>query len=192
MKKWAKRLLYTLAGILVFWTVLTVWAEYSGSGEEHLYSPNTSQGQALVIYNPDPIYDLDAQICQSFAKGLAESGYTTLVSTTDWFTGQVDSFDLVVVCANTYNWAPDWATIRFIDRTLSLDQKPVVAITLGSGSTQRSQHLLEEALNARGSQLIDSKSFWLMRPNDEARMDESNVFVANDLAHEWARSIRTQ
>jgi hypothetical protein len=58
----------------------------------------------------------------------------------------------------------------------------VVAITLGCGSTQRSQRLLDELIRQKGANLIFSEVIWLMKPNDEARTKESNVGVALDKA----------
>ena len=49
--------------------------------------------------------------------------------------------------------------------------------------------LLEEVLNLRRAQLVDSRTFWLLRPNDESRMEESNVEVARDLVREWAGDL---
>ena len=54
----------------------------------------------------------------------------------------------------------------------------MVAITLGSGSTTRSKRLLEAALREKGTRLLASETYWLLRPNDESRMEEPNVQVA--------------
>jgi len=44
-------------------------------------------------------------------------------------------------------------------------------------------------LSEKKSRLIGSRSFWLMRPNDESRMKESNVQVCLSLVREWAQQI---
>ena len=45
-------------------------------------------------------------------------------------------------------------------------------------------------VNTKGkSRLVDSKHFWLRRPNDETRMKEKNVTVVLSKVHNWAKEI---
>ncbi|MFZ9004266.1 MAG: hypothetical protein ACO20F_06720 [Robiginitalea sp.] len=64
-----------------------------------------------------------------------------------------------------------------------------MAITLGSGSTERSSRLLEELLKARRAELRASRTLWLLRPNEESRLEDSNVRVARDRVRAWARTL---
>ena len=66
-----------------------------------------------------------------------------------------------------------------------LKGKSVVAITLGSGSTAAAQKALEKLILDRGGQLLDSRSLWLLKPNDELRPEESNVKVSVSMAYAW-------
>jgi hypothetical protein len=70
-----------------------------------------------------------------------------------------------------------------------LEGEAVAAITLGSGATTRSQRLLEEVLHERRVDLIASRNYWLLRPNDDSRLQEPNVKVAGDLVREWATKL---
>lgn len=99
------------------------------------------------------------------------------------------SFQLYVFCANTYNWSPDWAVTRFIKKHAAITDKNVVAITLGTGTTGRSQKVFENIIKSRKGKLIDSKTFWFWRPNDQTRLKESNVVVAVDMARKWGNQI---
>ncbi len=45
------------------------------------------------------------------------------------------------------------------------------------------QVILEQKILKQQAKLINSVSYWLLRPNDESRLDESNVEVAKDMAH---------
>ena len=65
-----------------------------------------------------------------------------------------------------------------------MKEKKVIAISLGSGSTEASQRRFENLIKEKKANLIGSKSFWLMKPNDETRMDESNVNVATEMAYQ--------
>jgi flavorubredoxin len=186
LKKWG----YIFIGVILFWMVLTIWA--NNSGNQHLLTVGDEGAKysALIVYNPDPIYNLDEQVCTAFARGLKETGFYSQVASLDY--EDIDTqkeYDLIVFCANTYNWAPDWKTTEFIANYPDLVNQDVVAITLGSGSTARAKRLLDEAITKRNANLIESKEFWLLKPNDEERMEESNVDVATDMAQDLGLHI---
>ncbi len=101
------------------------------------------------------------------------------------------SFDLYVFCANTYNWRPDWAVSNFINQQVVLKDKPV-AITVGSRSTAAAQKALEKLILDRGGKLLDSRSLWLLKPNDESRPEESNIQVSVSIAYDWGEQIGKQ
>ena len=70
--------------------------------------------KALIIYNPDPLYNLDEQVCKSFAEGLGKHGFSSKVATVRLAPQESETYDLYVFCANTYNWAPDWLVTKYI------------------------------------------------------------------------------
>lgn len=165
--------------ILVSWGLLTYFAEQKRGQKTFTFGPISNNQKALIVYNPDLFYDLDQQICSSIAKGLVEEGWSAkVVSISAAELLKEESFDLYVFCVNTYNWAPDWPTSQYIKHHNNLEYKNVLAITLGSGSTNRSQRLLEAKLAQKKAHLLDSKVFWLMRPNEENPTDLSNVEIA--------------
>lgn len=184
-----KLTIYLIIGTLVFWTMLTLWAQYSGYQESETIGDVASKKKALIVYNPDPIYDLDKQICRSFAIGLSSCGYKSTIITAQYKLEDKDNYDLYVFCANTYNWAPDWLVVNFIENYDNLINKNVVAITIGSGSTIQAQKKLENIIKSKSANLVDSKSYWLMRPNDDERTEENNIDVANDLALKFGVTI---
>ncbi len=172
-----------LSFLAVLWIILTLLAQRKGGEAMHLVGLPSNPQKALVVYNPDLFYNLDEQVCNAFAKGLSEFGWQATVATVSAAEDFKDvPYDLFVFCANTYNWAPDIPTKNYIDNHSGLSGNNVVAITLGSGSTERAQRILETLLEKRGAKLIESKAYWLMRPNDESRTDESNVAVAVEVA----------
>ncbi|MCJ7466358.1 MAG: hypothetical protein MUO53_06650 [Maribacter sp.] len=178
-----------LGGIMVIWGILTLVAQREGAPKFWMLGDITSAQKALIVYNPDLFYNLDEQVCTSFAKGLGKEGWHSRVATVAAASAlKIEDFDLLVFCANTYNWSPDWPTSRFI-KGLDLEKKPVVAITLGSGSTNTSQEHLENLITDTGGHLIGSKSYWLMRPNDETRTNASNVKIAIEKAEIFGEQI---
>lgn len=175
------------------WTFLTVWAERTGPKRSWQLGSPTAKKRALVVYDPDPFYNLDEQVSRSFGQALADQGIRVTIASVA--TAEIDTnqpIDLYVFCANTYNWRPDWAVRDFIHKQVNLDGKPAVAITLGGGSTEVSQKALETLLLDKKARLLDSRSLWLLRPNDESRMQESNVSVSVSMAYSWGEEIAKQ
>lgn len=191
MKKIVYKSLLVIGTILFVWLALTVWVQVKGpkfTTSFGIYGDPT----ALLIYDPDPIYDLDKQVCVTLGEVLSANGFYTVISTVaaiDQPERQVA--DLYVFCANTYNWNPDLEVTTMIKK-LPIKDKKTIAITLGSGSTERSQQRLEEIIQNEGAILIDSRSFWLLRPNDESRLEEPNVAVALDQVKAWGHTIARQ
>lgn len=189
--KFRKKTTVTISAILAFWLLLSLIAEKKNT-EKNLViiGQNLNNQKAVIVYDPDPFYNLDAQISKSFAQGLAKNGWTSkVVNVTTAENLSDEQFDLYVFCANTYNWAPDWALSNLIKNHQGLKGKNVVAITLGSGATKRSKRVLEALINQKEATLVDSKVFWLLRPNDESRLKESNVQVAVEMAAIFGNQI---
>ncbi len=192
MKKPSKtiKFLIILGAIGLIWTALTFIAEKEGKGTiDTIGNPSAIQS-ALIVYDPDPFYNFDQQICTSFAKGLASQGWlskiTTVAATADL---ETENFDLYVFCTNTYNWNPDRILSDYIKEHKFLKGKKVIAITLGSGSTQRSQRILERIIHKKEANIIGSESYWLIRPNDASNSNESNINSALDHAYTFGKEI---
>ncbi len=185
MKKWMRLFVHGIASIAIIWVGLTFWAELAGKQQIQHFPADNATRSALLLYNPDPIYNLDEQIGLALADELKNHGISSTLATNRKVNKlENQAFDVYIFCANTYNFAPDQG-IKNAIRRLNLQPKdPVVAITLGSGSTHRSQKRFERFLRGLGLEVVQSQTFWLLRPNDERRMDESNLQVAVDLAKE--------
>lgn len=182
--------LKVIAMIALIWLGLTLWVEMDGPARAWEVGEGGWTKSALIVFDPDPIYDLDRQLCQAFAEGLAEQGIQSTIATVAAAEEMEQAPpDLFVLCANTYNWRPDRSIVHYVESTTSLKGASVVAITLGSGSTEASQHAFEECIRAEGAVIIASRSSWLMRPNDDSRMAEGNVTVAVDMARRWAAEL---
>jgi hypothetical protein len=190
MKKIIRRLIIAAGVILILWVILTLWVEVEGPAVIQNSGNGASGRAALIVYDPDPIYNLDKQVCETFAAVLADSGWkVTLATVAAAKREDCSGFTLYVLCANTYNWRPDWAITRFVKKYASLKDKTVVAITLGSGSTAASQKAFEQNILLHGAKIAESRSLWLLRPNDESRPNEKNVKVAVDITREWAKHL---
>lgn len=189
MKKLTKVLIGTLLTGATGWMLLIGWAERTGPKRSWELGNTASGKHALIVYDPDPFYNLDEQISRSYGQALADQGMHVRVATVkaaqEW---KDQPIDLYVFCANTYNWRPDWAVTHFIEKQV-LEDKSVVAITLGSGSTEASKKALETLILKRKGNLLDSRSLWLLKPNDESRLQESNTNVSVSMAYAWGEQM---
>ncbi|MEJ2005024.1 MAG: hypothetical protein P8X57_08705 [Cyclobacteriaceae bacterium] len=188
MKRSFRIIVRILLAIMVVWTLLTLWAEGSNKNIYESFGKENALYKAVILFKPDPFYNLDEQLSNTIAEELVENGFEVKLFSISAYQKQPVT-DLFIICANTYNWAPDWKTISFIKEHAELENSDVAALTLGAGATARSSRLLEKALNDRHARLIDSKEFWLLKPNDEQRMDEPNVEVARELADKWTYEV---
>jgi hypothetical protein len=179
--------------VAIVWTLLTVWVMAPGKENVTIIGDRSDSVRVLVTYDPDPIYDLDEQVCRALAKGLAENHIGVVIATTE-SARKIDirPFRSVVICANTYNWSPDRAVIQFVKDCGDLDSKDVIAITVGSGSTAKAREKFERELRLAGANIISSNEWWLMRPNDESRIKENNVEVAVDQAYHLGLTLSGQ
>jgi hypothetical protein len=176
--------------IMMLWVILTLWVEAEGPAVIKKSGNEASVQTALIVYDPDPVYNLDEQVCEAFATVLADSGWkVTLATVAAAKKEDCSRFQLYVLCANTYNWRPDWAITRFVKKYASLKDKTVVALTLGSGSTAASQKAFEQVILQQGARIAESRSLWLLKPNDETKAKEKNVKVALDIIKEWAKRL---
>ena len=189
LNKFLKAVGITLSAVVLIWVCLTWWVERVGPEKRWEIGSVAGSTDVLIVYDPDPIYNLDEQVCWSFGKALADHGAHVNVMTVAAAQNlKQTTFGLYVFCANTYNWRPDRAVSNFI-REQTLKNKPVIAITVGSGSTESSQKILESLIKEKEADLWASRSLWLMRPNDESRMEESNVQVAVSSAYTWGEEV---
>jgi hypothetical protein len=189
-KKIIRRIMAAAVIILAVWVILTLWVQAEGPAVINQSGNDASVQSALVVYDPDPFYNLDEQVCRAFAAVLADSGWkVTLATVAAAKKEDCSGFKLYVLCANTYNWRPDWAITRFVKKYVSLKDKVVVAVTLGAGSTAASQKAFEGVIAAQGARIAASRSLWLLKPNDETRAKEKNVKAALDMVREWAKNL---
>jgi hypothetical protein len=192
-RKFLKYLKSTFILVAICWLLLTLYVERKGPAKKWIFGSENGE-KVLIVYDPDPFYNLDEKICKSFANALAEEHMHVTVATvaaTDNM--ETKSFDVYIYCANTYNWRPDWSITNFVrNNTTSQNGKPVVAVTLGAGSTESSKLNFEAVLADTGATIVGSYSLWLWRPNDELKTKDSNVQVAIDKAYQWGKQIATK
>lgn len=177
-----------IIGLLLFlWLLASLWANAEGASRLNKFGNLEPDKTALIVYDPDPFYKFDEQICNSFANGLAEKNWNIIVASVKATKNiEASTYDLYVFCANTYNSKPDSSIVKYIKSFDDLADMNIVLITLGAGTTDNSKAILEKLINEKKGKYLDSKAYWWARPNDEARKNEKNVVVAKELAKLWA------
>jgi len=151
---------------------------------EELGGPGPAR--ALVLYHPSRDATFSDDLSLAVARGFQEAGLGVVRATVTRDTpAHPEGYAVIAVVANTYWWTPDLPTLRYLRRA-RFDGTPVVGLIGGAGATGRSERMLGEALRATGGTVVGTRSFWLLRPNDETRMDEPNRGVALELARRFA------
>lgn len=189
MKRIFRIFLNIVMVIAIIWVVLTLWVQWYNPEIQLKEAPEDAAKTALLIYKPDPIYNLDEQVLEAFAKGLEKHNIGADIKSLALAEKTAKEYDLYLICANTYNWAPDWKTSKFLKNATFLADKDVAAITLGAGSTKRAKRLLEEGIRNTGANLIDSETYWLMRPNDDCQLERKNTYVARECATFYGEQV---
>ena len=191
----SKKLRYLLTAIVVLsvgWLALTFYVEMNGPSKEWSFG-NTEGKKVLIVFDPDPFYNLDQQLCLTFGKALADKEmFVKIVTVAAADNVNQNEYDALVFCANTYNWTPDWSITSHIKDHPPRESQSVVAITIGAGSTESSQARFEKVITSAGGKIQQSYSSWLWRPNDESRGAESNVDVAVAMAYAWGSRLADQ
>src|SRR3954468_11385952 len=121
MKKLKKLMLLTLTIVAIAWTALTLFVETAGTTRNETFGKADAVRKALIVYDPDPFYNLDQRVCSGFEKGLEGNGWFIQVMSVA-AAKKIDPsrFDLYVFCANTYNWSPDWAVSSYIKHDVAI------------------------------------------------------------------------
>lgn len=185
-----KKIIIWVLAVLFIWGVLTVWVEKEGPYDKWNMGNIYASKKVLILYDPDPFYNLDQQISESIGRVCADNDFNVTIATVAAMKDiKTTDYQLYVFCANTYNWAPDWAISKAIEKQLTITGKDVIAVTVGAGSTEYSQKSFEKLIKDKKANLLDSKSFWFWKANDESKTSESNVKVAVEMSTDWVTKI---
>jgi hypothetical protein len=146
------------------------------------------RARALVLYHPSRDAHFADDLALAVAHGLQSAGFAVDLATLTSSTPAPQGYALVVVVSNTYYWTPDLPTLHFLARA-KLNGIALLGVIGGAGSTGHSERVLEQALRRTGGNVIDTRSFWLWKPNDESRLEEPNRDVAMQMATQLGANV---
>lgn len=177
-----------LVGIVAF--VIWYWrrASLELPSEVETFNPAGERGTALVVYHPGRRGFLQSVI-RAFAQGLTRSGWRVEITTASaQAPTDLSRYDLLVLGGPTYFWTPARPIRAYVGRLGDLGGKPTAVIVTGFGSTGRSTSMMGNLVREANGKLVDSLSFFKLRPNDEDD-PRPNREVAVELARRAGEEI---
>jgi tRNA-binding EMAP/Myf-like protein len=180
-----RRIIVVIALILLVGGIgITFYVERESEPKRESISRN-GEARAPVLYHPSRDAGFSDEISLATAQGLKDAGFAVDRETTTSSTpAKPQGYTVIAVVANTFWFQPDRPTLRYLARA-RLDGVKAIGLICGAGSTDRSERLLSEALKKTGANLVETRSYWISRPNDETRIEAQN----RDVAIEKARAF---
>jgi hypothetical protein len=169
---------------LMVLAAVSVWVEMEAADRHEALGGQGPQ-KALVLYHPSRDAHFSDDLSAAFADGLKASGLAVERATLNSNTPAApQGYALIAVVSNTYYARPDLPTLHYLERA-RLDGTAVIGLIGGLGSTDAAQRRFDQALRRTGARVLDTRSYWIWRPNDPAAAGEPNRAVATRLAREW-------
>jgi hypothetical protein len=179
---WVKRSGVALAILLLLVVVVVSVLVQLETDYRHEVLSTSGSERALVLYHPSRDASFSDDLSTSVAQGFQRAGLIVERATITRSTPpHLEEYAIVAVVSNTYYWTPDLPTLRYLRRA-RLPGVMAIGLMGGAGSTGRAERLLAESLTQTGAESVETRSFWLWRPNDEARTNEPNREVAMEFA----------
>jgi hypothetical protein len=143
-----------LAANLVAWFALLLpYANHEVVSELRTLNPEGAAA-ALVVYHPGRS-DLPERIAAAFAAGLASSGWRVDVTTASrQAPTDLSAYQLLVLGAPTYDWAPAGRLVRYLRRLGDLRGKQTALLVTAMGVTQQSLPALERLGRAAHGEVV--------------------------------------
>lgn len=153
-----------LLGVLGWNLVLMPWANEPVVSDVTTLNLAGESGRAFVVYHPGRS-DLQQQAVTGFVDGLVEAGWRVDVTTASEATPvDLSSYDLLVIGAQSYTWAPAQPVQDYLRRVGDLNGLAVIAILSGLGETGPANHSLSDLIEEANGALVNIYNLWQLRP----------------------------
>ena len=181
-----------LLGLLALGVVaiagVTIWVQREAPHKRETLYEGKAQ-KALVLYHPSRDAHFSDDLSIAVAKGFHDTGMTVDRETmTEATPPNPEGYAVIAVVTNTYYGSPDRPTLRYLERARFSDT-PTIGLTLGAGTTDRAQRILDDKLKRASANVLDVRAFWISKPNDESRLQEPNRAVAEEMVRTWATAV---
>jgi hypothetical protein len=157
---------FCAAGVSGWAFVLMPWVNQPVVSEVTSFNPQGETGRALVIYHPGRS-DLQERAVRGFVEGLVTAGWRVDLTTASEQAPAPTGYDLLVLGAQSYTWAPARPVEAYLRRAGDLDGLPVVAILSGLGETGPANAVMRDLIAEAKGSLIALHNVWQLRPMDD-------------------------
>lgn len=143
-------------------------------------------GKILVVYHPG-LSSFQKDVTMSFVRGLVERDYIVDITTpSSKTTTEINGYELIVLGAPTYGFAPAKPMENYIKRVVDFKGKKIVAILTGSGSTDESLAKMKELIEIANGAVIESLPLWSSAPNEEIY----GISDPSEIAYKYALNLK--
>ena len=80
MKNSTKIILKVILVFLLLWIIIALMVETEGPYRKTEIGRQTSTNKVLIVYDPDPFYNLDQQLCESLGNVLANNNFNVTIA----------------------------------------------------------------------------------------------------------------
>ena len=175
------------AGMLAVLAVLSdLWLNKEVASEIQIVNPDGDAGAALVVYHPGK-FGFGQRVWSAFVQGLVSRGWRVEITTASpQAPTDLSPYDLLVVSGPTYYFTPSRPMLSYLERLRDAGGKPVATILTAIGAGERSNAILQKAVDAANGKLIASLLLYTVRPNE----DLYGINDAEEIAASAAKEIR--
>lgn len=154
-------------GVLVWNFVLMPWVNQPVVSDVTTINADGETGRAFVVYHPGRS-DLQEQAVNGFVDGLVAVGWQVDRTTaSDETPTDLNDYDLLVVGAQSYTWAPARPVQDYLRRVGDLEGLPVIAILSGLGETGPANDVMRDLVEEVNGTMTTIHNIWQLRPIDD-------------------------
>jgi hypothetical protein len=157
----------TLVALLVAWQgLLSFVVNAEVISDVEVLNPKGNTGTALLTYHPGRS-GYQEMITQAFSEGLVSNGWRVDITTASKEAPtDLSGYDLLILSAPTYDWAPAKPIQRYLARLGDLGGQPTAVIISAAGTTSLSLPMMEDLVREANGDLVASYALWTMVPNE--------------------------
>jgi flavorubredoxin len=179
--------LLAVVGVLAAVAILSyLWLNKAVVTGIRVVNPEGGAGTALVVYHPGR-FGFGQRVRTAFVEGLVSNGWRVAVTTASSRTPtDLSTYDLLVVSGPTYWFTPSRPMLSYLKRLRDAGGKPVATILTAIGAGERSNAILQKAVQAANGELVASLLLYTVRPNE----DLYGINDAEEIATSAAKEMR--
>lgn len=179
-----------LIGVLAWNFILMPWVNQPVIREVTRLNPDGEAGRAFVVYHPGRS-DLQEQAVTGYVDGLVDAGWQVdLTTASEQTPADLTDYDLLVVGAQSYTWAPARPVQDYLRRVGDLDSLPVIAILSGLGETGPANDVMRDLIEEVNGEFMTIHNIWQLRPIDDLYGTDDPYDAMRQMAQQLEAEVR--